>query len=109
MVSFQLALSAADRAVARLDGASSTLPNPELFVYAFMRQEATLSSQMEGTQASLEDLFEYEALPEAVTGQSDISEIMNYIDAMKWGLAQRPSLPPATHRGLPTSCFDIPI
>lgn len=89
----QLALSAADRAVARLDGAASTLPNPELFVYAFMRQEATLSSQIEGTQASLEDLFEYEALPEAVIGQSDVSEIINYIDAMKWGLAELPSLP----------------
>ena len=89
----QLELSAADRAVARLDGAASTMPNTDLFVYAFMRQEATLSSQIEGTQASLEDLFEYEALPEAVNRPGDVSEIVNYIAAMNWGLAELPRLP----------------
>lgn len=89
----QLILSAADRAIARLDGAALTLPNPDLFVYAFMRQEAALSSQIEGTQASLEDLFEYEAIPEAVRRQSDVTEIVNYIQAMRWGLEQLPTLP----------------
>lgn len=88
-----LALSGADRALARLDGAALTLPNPDLFVYAFMRQEAALSSQIEGTQASLEDLFEYEAVPEAAHPQSDVTEIINYIAAMRWGLAEIPALP----------------
>lgn len=89
----QLLLSAADRAVARLDGAATTLPNPELFVYAFMRQEAALSSQIEGTQASLEDLFEYEAVPDAAGPHSDVTQIINYIDAMRWGLETLPHLP----------------
>ncbi len=57
----QMALSSADRALARLDGATSILPDPDLFVYAFMRQEAVLSSQIEGTQASLEDVLAFEA------------------------------------------------
>lgn len=86
-------LSGADRALARLDGAASTLPNPDLFVYAFMRQEAALSSQIEGTQASLEDLFEYEAVPEAAGTVSDVTEIINYIEAMRWGLAALAELP----------------
>lgn len=88
-----LALSAADRALARLDGAALTLPNPELFVYAFMRQEAALSSQIEGTQASLEDLFEYEAVPESAAPTSDVTEIINYIQAMNWGLAEIKKFP----------------
>ncbi|BDA86686.1 cell division protein Fic [Aureimonas sp. SA4125] len=88
-----LILSAADRALARLDGAALTLPNPELFVYAFMRQEAALSSQIEGTQASLEDLFEYEAVPEAAGAGSDVTEIINYIQAMNWGLDEINRLP----------------
>lgn len=89
----QLYLSAADRAIARLDGAALTLPNPDLFVYAFMRQEAALSSQIEGTQASLEDLFEYEAVPESIAPQSDVTQIINYIEAMKWGLDAIGQLP----------------
>ena len=86
-------LSTADRAVARLDGAALTLPNPDLFVYAFMRQEAALSSQIEGTQASLEDLFEYEAVPQAAEPGSDVTEIIRYIEAMKWGLDEITRLP----------------
>jgi len=88
-----LALSAADRALARLDGATTTLPDPDLFVYAFMRQEAVLSSQIEGTQASLDDLFEYEAAAEATRPDYDILEVVNYLEAMRWGLEQLPRLP----------------
>src|SRR5690349_11868989 len=54
------ALSAADLAIGRLDGASGILPNPDLFVGMYVRQEAVLSSQIEGTQASLVDLLDYE-------------------------------------------------
>ena len=55
------ALSAADRALGRLDGATEVLPNPDLFVAMYARREAVLSSQIEGTQASLVDVLEYEA------------------------------------------------
>lgn len=87
------ALSSADRSLARLDGATSTLPNPDLFVYAFMRQEATLSSQIEGMQASLEDLFAYESAGEAASVAGDVTEIANYLDAINWGLGSLSTLP----------------
>ncbi|RKI49008.1 hypothetical protein D7X55_36050 [Corallococcus sp. AB049A] len=53
-------LSAADRALGRLDGVASILPNPSLFVAMYVRHEAVLSSQIEGTQSTLEDVLEYE-------------------------------------------------
>jgi len=51
------ALSQADRALGRLDGATETLPNPDLFVFMYVRKEAVISSQIEGTQASLMDVL----------------------------------------------------
>jgi hypothetical protein len=54
-------LSKADRALGRLDGSIHTLPNPDLFVFMYMRKEAVLSSQIEGTQSSLQDLLAAEA------------------------------------------------
>ena len=57
----QSRLSEADRALGRLDGSIYTLPNPELFVYMYVRKEAVLSSQIEGTQSSLQDLLSAEA------------------------------------------------
>ncbi|MPZ92959.1 MAG: Fic family protein, partial [Actinobacteria bacterium] len=54
-------LSRADRALGGLDGSADALPNPDLFVFMYVRREATLSSQIEGMQASLMDLLEYEA------------------------------------------------
>jgi Fic family protein len=86
-------LSRADRALARLDGATQLLPNPDLFVYAFMRQEAVLSSQIEGTQASLEDVFEYEAAADGGIKDDDITEVVNYLEAMKWGLDELDKIP----------------
>src|SRR5438105_15347207 len=53
-------LSDADRALGRLDGATSILPNPDLFVAMYVRQEAVLSSQIEGTQSTLQDVLEFE-------------------------------------------------
>jgi len=58
----QQRLSIADRALGRLDGSVTTLPNPDLFVYMYVRKEAVLSSQIEGTQSSLQDLLSAEAL-----------------------------------------------
>jgi len=56
-------LSAADQSVGRLDGVSKTLLNPELFVAMYIRREAVLSSQIEGTQSSLDDVLTYELDP----------------------------------------------
>src|SRR5438552_11147967 len=57
----QALLSHADRALGRLDGSIQTLPNPDLFIYMYVRKEAVLSSQIEGTQSSLQDLLAAEA------------------------------------------------
>jgi len=81
-------LSQADRALGRLDGAREILPNPELFVYMYVRKEAVLSSQIEGTQASLMDLLEYEADTILRGGPKDVKEVVNYIAAMNYGLEE---------------------
>ncbi|MBA2723201.1 MAG: Fic family protein, partial [Methylibium sp.] len=57
----QTLLSNADRDLARLDAIASLLPNPDLFVAMYVRHEAVLSSQIEGTQSTLEDVLAYEA------------------------------------------------
>ena len=62
-------LSDADRALGRLDGVTSILPNPDLSVAMYVKQEAVFSSQIEGTQSTLEDVLEYEAGPSGETGQ----------------------------------------
>ena len=56
----RLLLSEADQAIGRLDGVAQLLPNPDLFVAMYVRREAVLSSQIEGTQSTLEDLLAYE-------------------------------------------------
>lgn len=87
-------LSEADRALARLDGVASTLPNPELFVYMYVRHEAVLSSQIEGTQSTLEDVLASEAEDrDIVNARSDVDEVFNYVDAMTHGLNRLPDLP----------------
>lgn len=79
-------LSAADLALGRLDGSTSILPNPNLFVAMYVRQEAVLSSQIEGTQASLTDVLEFEAGDHQREGVRDASEVVNYIAALNFGL-----------------------
>lgn len=87
------ALSDADRVLGRLDGLADMLPNPDLFVSMYVRKEAVLSSQIEGTQASLSDLLEFE-VSGTVRGESlDVDEVVNYIHAMNYGLAQLQKLP----------------
>ena len=72
----------------RLDGVSSLLPDPELFLYAYVRREALLSSQIEGTQSSLSDLllFELEEAPGAPL--DDVVEVSSYVAGLEHGLAQ---------------------
>ena len=87
-------LSQADRALGRLDGSVQTLPNPDLFVFMYVRKEAVLSSQIEGTQSSLQDLLAAEAnLFGADTRPLDVHELVNYVDAMNYGLKQLAELP----------------
>ncbi len=88
----QRLLSDADRAVGQLHGSVETLPHPDLFVYMYVRKEAVLSSQIEGTQSSLQDLLAAEAhLAEGVP--NDVDEVVNYVRAMKLGLQRLPELP----------------
>lgn len=88
-------LSAAERALGRLDGITVLLPSHELFLYMYMRKEAVLSSQIEGTQSTLTDLLRYETGAGAETGQpiDDIREVSNYVDAMMFGLDRLQALP----------------
>jgi Fic family protein len=88
----QQRLSEADRALGRLDGSVETLPNPNLFVYMYVRKEAVLSSQIEGTESSLQDLLAAEAqVVEGLPG--DVDEVVNYVRAMNLGLARLNDLP----------------
>jgi Fic family protein len=85
-------LSAADMALGRLDGVVKVIPDPEFFVAMYVRREAVLSSQIEGTQSTLEDLLEVELEPEA-KNRGDVGEIVNYVAAMNHGLARLEDLP----------------
>lgn len=89
----QTLLSRADRALGRLDGSIQTLPNPDLFVLMYVRKEAVLSSQIEGTQSSLADVLEVEASVFDPHHPSDVGEVLNYVTAMKYGLRRLEELP----------------
>jgi Fic family protein len=86
-------LSEADHALGRLDGAVLTLPNPDLFVFMYVRKEAVLSSQIEGTQSSLQNLLAAEARLFDPDTPQDVSEVANYVRAMNHGLARLSELP----------------
>ena len=86
-------LSEADRALGRLDGVATVLPNPDLFVATYVKHEAVLSSQIEGTQSTLEDVLEYEAGGLTEGSSKDVEEVVNYVAAMNHGLARLSSLP----------------
>jgi len=89
----QSLLSQADRALGRLDGSIQTLPNPDLFVFMYVRKEAVLSSQIEGTQSSLQDLLAAEAQIFDPARPRDVSEVVNYVGAMHYGLQRLAELP----------------
>ena len=86
-------LSRADLALGRLDGVTSILPNPDLFVAMFVRQEAVLSSQIEGTQSTLEDVLQFEVDEKGADLPKDIGEVVNYVNAIKFGLKRLRDLP----------------
>jgi Fic family protein len=86
-------LSQADRALGRLDGATDALPNPDLFVFMYVRKEAVLSSQIEGTQASLIDVLEFESQALEPDNPQEVAEVVNYISAINYGLERLKNLP----------------
>jgi Fic family protein len=89
----QVLLSQADRALGRLDGSIQTLPHPDLFVFMYVRKEAVLSSQIEGTQSSLQDVLAAEAKILAPDRPQDVDEVVNYVRAMNYGLQRLKELP----------------
>lgn len=86
-------LSVAERALGRLDGITMLLPRQELFLYMYVRKEAVLSSQIEGTQSTLSDLLRFETEARAGEPIDDIREVSNYVDAMMFGLERLADLP----------------
>ena len=86
-------LSDADQGVGRLDALAVILPNPDLFVGMYVRKEAVLSSQIEGTESSLVDVLEFEAGKGVAETPRDVGEVVRYVKAMNHGLARLRDLP----------------
>jgi Fic family protein len=82
----QQLLEQANQAVGRLDGIASVLPDLSLFLYTYVRKEAVLSSQIEGTQSSLSDLFMFESDEVPGVPIHDVQEVSNYVAAIDHGL-----------------------
>lgn len=91
--SLRTLLSQADYSLGRLDGAILTLPNPDLFVFMYVRKEAVLSSQIEGTQSSLQNVLAAEARLFDSDAPGDVNEVINYVRAMNYGLERLTTLP----------------
>ena len=94
-------LRTAEQALVRLELAGEMVPSLDWFIYAFVRKEAVLSSQIEGTQATLVDLLTFEAQGGAEQNgapNADVEEVCNYLDALAYARAQL-----ATPKGLPLS------
>jgi Fic family protein len=89
---FVLLLSKANLSLGKLSGLASIISEPDLFVYLYVRKEALLSSQIEGTQCSLEDVLS----PEPESPLRDVEEVSNYVKAMNQGLKRLSDLPVCT-------------
>ncbi|MCX5666188.1 MAG: Fic family protein [Candidatus Omnitrophica bacterium] len=90
-------LSEADIALGNLSGIGALLPNPDLLITPYVKREAVLSSSIEGTQASLSDLFYFEAANKderkKEAKETDVVEVLNYAKAMNYGLKKLKELP----------------
>lgn len=84
-------LADAEAALGRLAGVGQLLPNPHLLIRPYVLREALSSTRIEGTQASMTDVFELDALGGAPG--PDLEEVLGYVDALKWGLGQLDHLP----------------
>lgn len=88
------ALSKADRVLGELSGLATMLPNPNLLIHPLMRREAVLSSRIEGTRASIGDLYAFEAVQLTLFEfPEDVKEVQNYVLALQYGLERLSSLP----------------
>ncbi len=86
-------LAKANLAIGRLDGIAEVVPDVDFFILMYVRKEATLSSQVEGTQATFADVLKAEARVESSEIHKDVDEILNYINAMNYGLKRLESFP----------------
>ena len=87
---FQALLAKTSRLIGRIDGISSSIPDIDLFISMYVRKEALLSSQIEGTQATLDDILD----PEAEENQNvNVSEVLNYIKAADYVMKRMEELP----------------
>ena len=87
-------LSDANRAIGQLHGVGLNLPNPNLLITPFIRREAEMSSRIEGTQASLEQLYLFEMEDRTVESKvPDVREVSNYVCALEYGLKRSSELP----------------
>jgi Fic family protein len=86
-------LDQANAAIGRLDGMSMVLPDPALFLYMYIRKEAVLSSQIEGTQSSLSDLLLFESAEAPGVPIDDVTEVSCYVAAMNYGLERLKEFP----------------
>jgi len=84
----QRRIDAAHLALGRLDGASNLLPETSLFLYMYVRREAVLSSQIEGTQSSISDLALFEVGAALGVPFDDVREVSNYVRALEHGVAR---------------------
>lgn len=80
-------------ALGRLDGLTAVLPDPAIFLYSYIRKEAVLSSQIEGTQSSLSDIMLFELEGVAGVPLDDVQEVSNYVAALTHGLDRLKTLP----------------
>src|SRR5271157_4276827 len=88
LAELQQLLEQANQAIGRLDGLASMLPDLSLFIYTYVRKEAVLSSQIEGTQSSLSDLLLFENDEAPGVPIHDVQEVSNYVAALNHGLAR---------------------
>lgn len=86
-------LDQANTALGRLDGISINLPDISLFLYMYVRKEAVLSSQIEGTQSSLSDLLLFENGESPTASIHDVNEVSSYVSAMSYGLERLKNFP----------------
>src|SRR5262245_47266524 len=85
-------LSEANVALGRLDAMGQLLPSIDYIIAMYVRKEALLSSQIEGTQASLDDIFEYESHV-SIENVQDVEEVVHYIKALNYGLKRLKEFP----------------
>lgn len=86
-------LDLANAALGRLDGMSRMLPDLSLFLYMYIRKEAVLSSQIEGTQSSLSDLLLYEVEDKPGIPLNEVEEVSHYVAALNYGLERIKEFP----------------